>query len=435
MDIVLILFLTLLSGIFSMSEIALVSSRRMRLDARAAEGSKGAAAAARLLDDPTQLFSTIQMGNTTIALLNGIVGEGAFGAGLAHWLLGLGLGLGETAAHALATLVVVVVVTYITIVFGELVAKRIGQSAPESIACKVALPLQWLATGARPFVALLAMSTNAVLRLLRIPEAIPNQVTEAEISASLEHGVEAGIIEEHEHRLVRNVFGLDDRQLTSIMVPRSDIEWLDEQDSIEQAVSRTLESGHSWYPVCRGGLDDVVGIVRLSVLLGWQAQGRSGTLAGLSEPATFVPETLSGLELLEQFRAQAMRMTFVVDEYGVVQGMLTPLDLLEAITGELKPEEAVDAWATQRPDGSWDVDGAMPAAELKARLDIGELPEEDKGRYNTVAGLMQSVAGDLLSEGEWIECAGWRMEVSACEGRRIETVWIRAVPPDTPSAD
>ena len=435
MDIVLILFLTLLSGIFSMSEIALVSSRRMRLDARAAEGSKGAAAAARLLDDPTQLFSTIQMGNTTIALLNGIVGEGAFGAGLADWLLGLGLGLGETAAQALATLVVVVVVTYITIVFGELVAKRIGQSAPESIACKVALPLQWLATGARPFVALLAMSTNAVLRLLRIPEAVPNQVTEAEISASLEHGVEAGIIEEHEHRLVRNVFGLDDRQLTSIMVPRSDIEWLDEQDSIEQAVSRTLESGHSWYPVCRGGLDDVVGIVRLSVLLGWQAQGRSGTLAGLTEPATFVPETLSGLELLEQFRAQAMRMTFVVDEYGVVQGMLTPLDLLEAITGELKPEEAVDAWATQRPDGSWDVDGAMPAAELKSRLDIDELPDEDKGRYNTVAGLMQSVAGDLLSEGEWIECAGWRMEVSTCEGRRIEPVWIRAVPPDTSSAD
>lgn len=430
MDILLILFLTLLSGVFSMSEIALVSSRRVRLESRAQEGSKGAAAALRLLADPTQLFSTIQMGNTTIALLNGIVGEGAFGPNLAQVLQRLGLG--DVVAQALATAVVVVVVTYITIVFGELVAKRIGQSAPEAIACKVALPLQWLATGARPFVALLAVSTNAVLRLLRIPEAVPHEVTEEEISASLEHGVEAGIIEEREHHLVRNVLALDDRQLGSIMVPRSDIDWLDAQDTVAQAIERSRVSAHSWYPVCRGGMDDVVGVVGLSQLLRWQAEGRNDPLMAVAEPASFVPETLSGLALLEQFRGRAMRMTFVVDEYGVVQGVLTPLDLLEAITGELQPEEAVDAWATQRADGSWDVDGAMPAAELKSRLGVDEWPDEDKGRYNTVAGLMQSVAGDLLSEGQWVDCAGWRMQVLACEGRRIDKVWVAPLP-DVPA--
>jgi putative hemolysin len=209
------------------------------------------------------------------------------------------------------------------------------------------------------------------------------------------------------------------------MVPRSDIEWLDAQATIDEAVTQAWASGHSWYPVCRGGLDDVVGVVHLPELLAWQAQGRSDTLAAVAEPAVFLPETLSGMELLEQFRARSLRMTFVVDEYGVVQGLLTPLDLLEAITGELKPEEPVDAWATQRADGSWDVDGAMPAAELKARLDLGDLPDEDKGRYNTVAGLLQTIAGDLLATGDAVEWAGWRMEVTACEGRRIDRVWIR----------
>ncbi|MDP2252385.1 MAG: hemolysin family protein [Hydrogenophaga sp.] len=422
MDIVLILFLTFLSGVFSMTEIAVVSSRRIRIESLAEAGDKGALAVQRLLANPTQFFSTIQMGNTTIALLNGIVGEGAFGGDLSgvfeRWGMSAGL------ASGLSTGVVVVGVTYITIVFGELVSKRIGQSAPESIARFMARPVLVLATAARPFVALLAISTNLVLRLLRISGDVPKDVTEAEIQAHLEEGVDAGIIEQHEHQMVRNVFQLDDRQLTSIMVPHADIEWLDAQDPLDVAVQKAWPTGHSWYPVCRGGLEDVVGVVHLPRLLALQAEGNNESLLRHVQPAVFVPETLSGMELLEQFRARATRMVFVVDEYGVVQGLLTPLDMLEAITGELSPEAAVDAWATQREDGAWLVDGAMPVAELKARLDIESLPDEDKGRYNTVAGLMQTVAGDLLNQSDAVNCAGWRFEVLVLDGRRIDQVLI-----------
>ena len=433
MDILLIAFLTFLSGVFSMSEIALVSSRRVRLGALADAGDKGSAAALRLLDNPTHLFSTIQMGNTTIALLNGIVGEGAFGAGLGdtfeRW------GLSEGVANALGTVVVVVVVTYITIVFGELVAKRIGQSAPETIARWVSRPLVLLALVARPFVALLAISTNLVLKLLRVPMDVRHEVTEAELEAHLEQGVDAGIIEEHEHQMVRNVFLLDDRQLTSIMIHRSEIEWLDAQDSIDVAVQKAWTTGHSWYPVCRDGLDDVVGVIHLPQLLALQADGVNESIRQHAQPAVFVPETLSGMELLEQFRERATRMVFVVDEYGVVQGLLTPLDMLEAITGELSPHAAVDAWATQREDGAWLVDGAMPVAELKSRLGIDDLPDEDKGRYNTVAGLMQTVAGDLLEQNQHVDCADWRFTVLVLDGRRIDQVLIEpnlqeAVPED-----
>jgi putative hemolysin len=284
--------------------------------------------------------------------------------------------------------------------------------------------MAWVARIARPFVSLLAITTQAVLRMLPFKGGDNQQVTEEEINASLEEGVDAGIIEAHEHQMVRNVFQLDDRQLTSIMVPRSDVAWLDADEPVDEAVRRAVAGGHSWYPVCRGGLDEVVGVVHLPRLLTLQSEGQEGGLQVFAEPAVFVPETLSGMELLEQFRERATRMVFVVDEYGVVQGILTPLDMLEAITGELSPQMPVDAWATRQDDGSWSVDGAMPVTELKARLEIKELPDEDKGRYNTVAGLMQTVAGDLLDVGERVEVVGWCFEVKELDGRRIEQVRI-----------
>ena len=433
MDILLIAFLTFLSGVFSMTEMAVVSSRRVRIETLAQAGDRGAQAVLKLLGNPTQFFSTIQMGNTTIALLNGIVGEGAFGSGLSDSFKRLGLN--DALASALGTAVVVIGVTYITIVFGELVSKRIGQSAPETIARFMARPVLFLATGAKPFVWLLEVSTNLVLRLLRIPLEASKDVTEAELQAHLELGVDAGVIEEHEHQMVRNVFLLDDRQLTSIMVPHSDIEWLDAQDPLDVAIQKAWTTGHSWYPVCRRSLDDVVGVIHLPNMLSLQSQGVNDAIGQHVKPAVFVPETLTGMELLEQFRIRSTRMVFVVDEYGVVQGLLTPLDLLEAITGELSPEEPVDAWAIPKENGSWLVDGAMPVAELKSRFDLGELPDEDKDRYNTVAGLMQTVAGELMSLSQSVECAGWRFEVLALEGRRIDQVLITPLAPDAAAAN
>jgi putative hemolysin len=228
---------------------------------------------------------------------------------------------------------------------------------------------------------------------------------------------------------VQNVFNLDERSLTSIMVHRSDIEWLDAKTTVPQALAQVGAQGaHSWYPVCRDGLDDVVGAVSVSQLLRLPP-GTEMTVETLAKPVSFVPETLSGLDLLEQFRRPVERatahgrMVLVVDEYGVVQGLMTPRDLLEAITGELLQATATDeAWATPRDDGSWLIDGLMPVAEFKARLNIRELPDEERDIYNTVAGLVMAIAGHLPQVAERFECAGWMLEVVDLDGRRIDKV-------------
>lgn len=444
MDFILIAFLTLLNGVFAMSELALASSRKARLNAMAESGDKGAGAALTLLENPTQFLSSVQVGITSIGMLNGIIGEAAFSGSLSSWIQTFGAS--TRAADITATALVVTVITFITIVFGELVPKRIGQLYPETVARLVSRPMMWVATGAKPFVRLLSFSTHSVLKLLRVDNAGERTVTDEEIAASLEEGVDAGLIEEHEHQMVQNVFLLDDRLLTSLMRPRSDIEWLDASDTVAQAIVKAGATGHSWYPVCRGSLDDVVGVVNIAKLLALRGQiqpvgeetgtGITPTLADRIDtyaiPAMFVPETLTGMELLEQFRTQSTRMVFVVDEYGVVQGLMTPIDMLEAITGELQPGAQVDAWATRRADGSWLIDGVMPVSELKARLDIRELPDEDRGRYNTVAGLLQSVSGRLLGTGDLVDAAGWRFEVLDLDGKRIDKVLVSqiAVQPD-----
>lgn len=239
--------------------------------------------------------------------------------------------------------------------------------------------------------------------MLRIDTNASRPMTEEEITASLEEGVDAGVIEEHEHQMVQNVFGLDERPLTSLMVPRADVDWLEASNTVAQSLQKVGADGaqraHSWYPVCRGSMDDVIGKISVARLLELGVQ-TPGTIEAFVNPASFVPETLSGMELLEQFRARISRLVLVVDEYGVVQGLLTPHDLLEAITGELQPGVKTDAWATQRDDGSWLLDGLMPVSELKARLDMDELPDEGRGRYNTVAGLLLAVSGHLPVTGE-----------------------------------
>ena len=421
MDLVLIAFLTLLNGVFAMSEMALASSRKARLTAMAEAGDKGAQVALDLLGNPTQFLSSVQVGITSIGMLNGIIGEAAFSGGLSTWLQGLSVS--PRVAEISATALVVTVITFITIVFGELVPKRIAQLHPEATARLISRPMKGVALVAKPFVRLLSISTHAVLKLLRIDNEAGRAVTEEEIAASLEEGVDAGLIEEHEHQMVQNVFLLDDRLLTSLMLPRSDIEWLDASDTVEQAIVKAGNTGHSWYPVARGSLDDVVGVVNVSTLLAIRSiKAKPDRIDAHTVPAVFVPETLTGMELLEQFRARSTRMVFVVDEYGVVQGLMTPMDMLEAITGELQPDAQIDAWATERADGSWLIDGVMPVSELKARLDIKDLPEENKGRYNTVAGLLQTVSGRLLKISEQVDCAGWQFEVVDLDGKRIDKV-------------
>ena len=423
MDVLLIVFLTLLNGAFAMSEMALASSRKARLAALDEAGDKGATAALQLLEQPTQFLSTVQVGITSIGMLNGIIGEAAFSHGLGVWLQHRGMT--EAAASVTATALVVTAITFITIIFGELVPKRIGQMYPEVVARWVARPMAGLAKLAGPFVKLLSVSTQGVLRLMRIRNQQGQEVTEEEITASLAEGVTAGLIEEHEHQMVRNVFHLDARQLTSMMTPRSDVVWLEADLTPAQALRQIQvlpeHQQHSWYPVCRDGLAHVLGVVSLSQLLSLAADDAQ-SIETLLRPADFVPETLTGMELLERLRDQSSRVVFVVDEYGDVQGLVTPLDLLEAITGELKPETLTEAWATLRDDGSWLLDGLMPVSELKARLEVSELPAEDRGRYNTLAGLLLFKLGRLPESAERVSIGSWTFEIVDLDGRRIDKV-------------
>ena len=424
MNLLLILLLTLLNGLFAMSEMALAASRKARLDALAAAQKPGASAALALMEHPTNFLSTVQVGITSIGLLNGIVGDSAFSPIVARWLLLAGVP--ERVAHFSATALVVTGITFVTLIFGELVPKRIGQIYPEQIAAFMARPMTWLSRAARPFVLLLSNTTHAVLRLLPFDTQSTRSVTQEEIAASLVEGVDAGLIEEHEHRMVRNVFKLDERALSSIMVPRNEVVWLDAHTTVAQALHK-LSAGdmraHSWYPVCKDSLDEVVGIVGISQLL--LPQHAAQTLEDVAEPAIFVPETISGMELLEQFRGHAHRLVFVVDEYGEVQGILTPHDLLEAITGELHAHTAQEAWGTRQENGSWLLDGMIPVNELKNKLDMEEsLPEEENNHYNTLAGLLMFVSGELPFVGQETHCAGWRFVIQTLDGKRAE--WVQA---------
>ncbi|MCC7543932.1 MAG: HlyC/CorC family transporter [Aquabacterium sp.] len=427
MDLFLLVFLVFLNGAFAMSEMALAASRKARLQVMAETGDAGAQAAMVLHDNPTQFLSTVQIGITSIGVLNGIVGESVFAPPLADWLK-INFPLTDKVAAISATALVVIIITFVSIIFGELVPKRVGQMYPESVARIVARPMYLLSRLTRPFVRLLSATTEGILSLLGIRDNGNRSVTEEEIAASLEEGLDAGVIEAHEHQMVRNVFRLDERQIGSMMIPRGDIAWLNMDAPMEESLAVIAEHGFSRYPVCRGGLDDVLGVITAQQLLHQLTQKKTNDLSEGLLPAVFVPETLSGMELLEHFRASDTQMVFVVDEYGEVQGVITLRDVLEAITGEFTPSEANDAWAIQREDGSWLIDGLIPVPELKDRLEFKNLPDEDRGRYNTLAGMVMLLLGRLPQTTDVVEWEGWRMEVVDMDGKRIDKILASRLP-------
>jgi putative hemolysin len=273
------------------------------------------------------------------------------------------------------------------------VPKRIGQFHPEGIARLVARPMNLLSVLTRPFVKLLSLSTDGLLRLMRQKDLGGRALTEEDIHSILEEGSDSGVIELQEHDMVRNVFRLDERRVGSLMVPRADITYLDVEAPLEKNLEYISESQHSLFPLCRGGMHDVLGIVNARQLLLQRLKGAEFDLLGAMQPAVYVPETLNGMDLLRHFRASATPMVLVIDEYGEVQGLVTLQDLLEAVTGEFTPLDTDDAWAVQREDGSWLLDGLIPIPELKDRLEIESTPEEERGRYHTLSGLMMESIG------------------------------------------
>ncbi|MHB0981972.1 MAG: hemolysin family protein [Thiobacillus sp.] len=437
MEILLLAALIVLNGVFAMSEIALVVARRARLARLAGAGSASAAAAMKLHDEPTHFLSTVQVGITSIAILSGIVGEVALAGPLALWLQSFGMEM--EASRIASTALVVVIITYVTIVVGELAPKRIAQLDPERIACRVARPMQLLALLAQPFVRLLSLSTDGLLRLLRMRPPDQTDIIEEEIHALLQEGSDSGAIEQQEHKMVRNVFRLDDRPVESLMTPRADIVYLDVALPLDENLRRVSESEHSRFPVCRDGLDEVLGVLSAKQLLDAMLAGAPPSLTKSLQPAVFMPERLSGLDLLEQFRASDTQLMLVIDEYGEINGLVTLADVLQALTGEFRPRDLKNAWAVQREDGSWLLDGLIRIPELKDRLGLKSLPEEDKGRYHTLSGLVMWLSGQLPQTGDVLTWENWRLEVVDLDGRRIDKILAtpiapaEAAPPDTPN--
>ena len=422
MEIPILIALILLNGVFAMSEIALVTARKARLQKLIDEGDSAAAAALKLGEDPTRFLSTIQIGITSIGVLNGIFGEAALAQPMAEWLVQLGMA--SNYASTLSTAVVVVLITYVSIVVGELVPKRLGQTNPESIARLVARPINLLAKLTKPFVLLLTGSTLALLRLLGVRQTNDSSVTEDEIHAVLAEGTTSGAIEQNEHTMIRNLFRLDDRQISSLMVPRSDVVCLDVSLSFEENMAILESQDHARYPVIDGNFENLLGVINSRQWLAHALKGQRDLkdAKDLIHKPIYIPETITGMELLENFKQSGAPMAFVIDEYGEVQGIVTVRDLTEAITGECVTEDPSDAWAVEREDGSWLLDGHIPVVELKDRLGLKTVPEEEKGRYQTLSGMMMLLTGKLPAVTDKVVWEAWEFEVVDMDGKIIDKI-------------
>lgn len=430
MEIVLLLILIVLNGVFAMSELALVAARKTRLTGAQASGDTRAAAAIKLKQDPTRFLSTVQIGITSISILNGIVGEAALAGPFSEWLITLGLE--PDTASITATILVVVVITYVSIVIGELLPKRIAQVAPASIALAIAQPMSWLAKAAGPFVWLLSASTEGLLKLLRIRAQSGPPITEEEIHAMLAEGSGAGVLKPGEFEMVRHVFGLDDRRITTYMTPRPDLRLLDAGISVKENLLMVIDSPHAVFPVMRDSSENVIGCVSIKTLAAAVLAERDAELGSVMEKALFVPETISGRELVENFRSARTNTALVVDEYGDLQGLATLNDLMQAIAGEIDADMNRQR-AVQHEDGSWLLDGRVSTDQLKQLLRLGELPDEGRNEYQTLGGMVMAQLDRVAKVGDTTEFSGWRLQVLHMTGRRIGR--IRAEPTSEPAAD
>ena len=418
--------LILANGLFSMSEFAVVSARRHRLQTRAEGGDAGAKAALELAEEPNRFLSTVQIGITLIGVISGAFGGAAFATALAGYLSRV-----PSLAPYASTIgyaVVIIVITYLTIVIGEIVPKRVALANPERIAVLVARPMRFLSVVSSPLVAFLSASTKLVLRLIGAKEPEESPVTEEDVRLLIEEGTTAGIFDEEEHELVDRVFRLSDRRVASLMTPRHEIVGIDLEDPLEENLARMREAGHSYYPVYRDSLDRVEGMVSIRDL--WaQRPGadRPDITAALFEPL-YLPESLPALKVMDQFRVAATHVALVTDEYGSIEGILTLHDLLEAIVGSLPDMPDEEPSAVERDDGSWLIDGLLPVDEFRDRFDLPPLPDEERGYYQTVGGFVMMHLERTPVAGDRFEWAGNEFEVVDMDGNRVDKVIFRPEP-------
>lgn len=419
-EILLILLLIIANGIFAMSEMAIVSARKARLQQLANAGDESARAALELANNPDRFLSTVQIGITLVGIL-----AGAFGGATIAEQIGAAINRVPVLApygEAIGILIVVLVITFLSVIVGELVPKRFALNKPERIAAFVARPMNFISRLATPFVSLFSFSTNLVFRILRLQPSTEPPVTEEEIKVLIEQGTQAGIFEETEQDLVARVFRLGDRRVAALMTPRPDIFWLDINSSPEEILHRITSSHFSRFPICRDVVDNVVGVVKAKEYLAGRLNDSDVSLENFIKQPLYVPETTTALRVLEMFKSTNSHLALVVDEYGALQGLVTTNDFLEAIAGEAAQMNMGDAPdIVQRDDGSWLVDASIPIDEFE---EFFALKPFNDGDYQTLAGLILAAAGHIPAIAEVIEIKNLRFEIMDMDGRRIDKALV-----------
>jgi putative hemolysin len=426
-EIIVVLVLIALNGIFAMSEFAIVSAKKTRLRQRAEEGDTQAAAALKLANEPTPFLSTIQIGITLVGIFAGAFSGATIAGGLASYLR-------EFPAlapysGALSITFVVLVITYLTLIFGELVPKRIALNNAEAIASRVAKPMFFLSLIAKPLVFILSHSTETVLRLMRVRKTTGPPVTEEEIKIMLEEGTEAGVFERAELSMIEGVFDIGDRRVESLMTHRTDIIALDLSDPADKNLRKMIGSGRSNFPAYELDLDNIVGMVSVKDILARLVESGTADIRAAVTKPLFAPEAITVLKLLESFKETGVHVALITDEYGSIQGIITLHDILEAIVGDVRSlGEPVEIQVTAREDGSWLIDGDTSVEKLKEVLSVDSFPGEKEGYYRTIAGLIMFVLQRIPKTGDHIEFRGLRYEVVDMDGNRIDKVLVTRVP-------
>jgi putative hemolysin len=419
-----IVLLLLANGVFAMTEIAVVSSRKTRIKKLADEGSPRAKAALALVEDPTRFLSTVQIGITLIGTLAGAIGGTRLADKLALWLVDNYPALGAYAEWISISLVVGAI-SYLSLIIGELVPKRIGLNNPESKAIAMAAPMRALSRLALPFVWLLTVSTNAVLKLFGLGAEKEEPPSEEEISHLIEQGTTAGVFHKAEQAMVEGVLRLDEKLVTEIMTRRGKIVWLDVNDADEANWRKIVSSGHSLFPVFEGTRDHVLGMVAVKALWANSAIGLKNNLRDHITQPLYVPHTINAVQLLETFKKSGKHLALVTDEFGSIEGIVTLIDVMEAIVGDLpEPGDRRIPGALQREDGSWLVDGAMDIEEFKRLFKIAALPGEDDDDFKTVGGFLMDRLGHIPVESESVVAAGFKFEVVDMDRHRVDKVLL-----------
>ncbi len=423
LEVLVILALMVLNGVLAMSELALVSSRRSRLEQMFRDGNRGAGAALKLIDDPSKFLATVQIGITLVAIIAGAFGGATFAGRLGPFFDRFPIFQGN--GEVIAIVITIAMITYLSLVIGELVPKRIALANPELTAATVAPAMRVLSRAAAPAVWLLRISTEFILSILRLKNVSESTITEDEIKALIAEGTQAGVFAPKEREMIEGVLRLADRSVRLVMAPRTDVVWIDRAATREEIVSASAQTRHSRILVCDGSIDDPMGFVHAKDLLGVIASSAPFDLGEMVEPPLAVHERTVVLRLLDLFRRDRVHVALVVDEYGTVQGLVTVTDVLEAIAGDLPEgeEDAADrALVSTREDGSWLIDGMLPIDEFETLIGNPDLVQERE--FDTVAGLVLDRLGHLPEPGEKLRLPGLTLEVVDMDGRRIDTVLV-----------